>query len=66
MHAVICSHIPIRFIIRLALIRSLDDPDVKAVDEQVNAGIGVPVSYISFSLVHEMYHFNISCPDLIA
>ena len=46
MHALICSHIPIRFIIRLALIRSLDDPDVKAVDEQVNAGIGVPVSYL--------------------
>ena len=46
MHAVICLHIPICFIIRLALIRSLDDPDFKAVDEQVNAGIGVPVSYL--------------------
>ena len=44
-HEMLCLHILIPFIIHLSqIIRSLDDPDVKAVDEQVNAGTSWAVS----------------------
>ena len=48
MDGIVYSRIVIaRFIINFSLIiRSLDDPDVKAVDEQVNAGTSWAVSYV--------------------
>lgn len=46
-HGMICSRIIALFLIHSSLIiRSLDDPDVRAVDEQVNAGTSWAVSYM--------------------